>query len=427
MMFKGIAIPILVLLSADVTVGHTLKASEKAVEVKAEAKKVMLAAQKQVLNLPPSTRGKVVNALASLLNNRKYHPLVSTTAIKQPQDVLRIDPGPLTLQESSELVSLIQQAQQRTMQVVDPNMTPSPSFSPDPEDLISGFTASTPLTPAEVQRYTQNASRLPILAKSVGRLLWSEKNGATDWKFKSTVFVTQKNVVATNCHALDEDVVDVTNDNIVLRKDRLYAVDFSDAELGSPGVLANSTVLYPVVDVITTGTAQGCDIALLRIDHADSIIPLVFADEGSSIKRIVIIGYPLLSDLTQYTCPLEDTTGQFFCKFKNSHPGVGKVRSPGAVYTFNSHAGVDVFTYNAPTREGFSGSPVIDLDTLHVVGIHYCCTGANVSYTLKCAMWHPQKLTWNEAIASKTLVNDSRLKEFIEVLSQTASTVYFHF
>jgi hypothetical protein len=130
-----------------------------------------------------------------------------------------------------------------------------------------------------------------------------------------------------------------------------------------------------------------------------------------------VIGYPQLADLSDLVCQYAiDSTTKYFCQFRASHPGIVKVKAPGSVYTANAHDGIDVLTYNASTRGGQSGSPVIDLDSLRVVGVHYCCTGSSkVDTTLGCATWHAQNLRWNEAISTRTIVGDEALKDFFEI------------
>jgi hypothetical protein len=117
------------------------------------------------------------------------------------------------------------------------------------------------------------------------------------------------------------------------------------------------------------------------------------------------------------TCQfLLDSSQQYFCKFHAEHPGVAKVISPGTVYAVSSHDAIGVVEYNATTLTGQSGSPVIDLQSLEVVGIHYCCTGnTDAGTSFPCDTWHPQNLSWNEAIDSSTLATDPVLKDFFEV------------
>ncbi len=194
-------------------------------------------------------------------------------------------------------------------------------------------------------------------------------------------------------------------------------IDFSDGQLPATGQLPSGINTYPVLNIIATGSGQGCDVALLKIFGADGV-PLLKVSDGKSIpKRLVIIGYPQLADLTDLVCQYTlDSTTKYFCQFRVAHPGIAKVKSPGSTYTSNSHDGIDVFTYNACTRGEQSGSPVIDLDSLRVVGVHYCCTGsAQVDTTLGCATWHAQNLKWNEAISTKTITADDALKNFFEV------------
>lgn len=382
-----------------------------ALEEDAEAGKVLSAAQQQVQTLPDAKKQQILNGLSESLLGKVNKIATSTIDPNHPETVLQADPKKLSLEQKNELLSLIQQ----TQQVVDPTLVPSSTTSLDPKDILSVFGSPTPLTLDEIKLYSNNLKKLPGLAASVGRLLWADKTDQ-NWTFEGTVFVTKANVVATACHVI-EPLVDVSNGKISLRGDRMAVIDFSDGQLPATGQLPSGINTYPVLNIIATGSGQGCDVALLKISGADGV-PLLKVSDGKSIpKRLVIIGYPQLADLTDLVCQYTlDSTTKYFCQFRVAHPGIAKVKSPGSTYTSNSHDGIDVFTYNASTRGGQSGSPVIDLDSLRVVGVHYCCTGsAQVDTTLGCATWHAQNLKWNEAISTKTITADDALKNFFEV------------
>jgi hypothetical protein len=390
-----------------------------ALEEDAEATKVLSAAQQQMQNLLGPKKQQILNGFSGILLSKVSKIAPSTIDPNHPETVLQADPGKLSLEQKNQLLSLIQQ----TQQVVDPTLVPSSTTSLDPKDILSVFGSPTPLTPDEIKLYSNNLKQLPVLAASIGRLLWADKTDQK-WTLEGTVFVTKTNVVATACHVI-EPLVDVSNGKISLRGDRMAVIDFSEGVLPTTGQLPPGIHTYSVLDIIATGSGRGCDVALLKLSGAEAV-PLLRVSDGKTLpKRLVVIGYPQLSDLTDLVCQYSlDSTTKYFCQFRAAHPGIAKVKSPGSTYASNSHDGIDVFTYNASTRGGQSGSPVIDLDSLRVVGVHYCCTGSSqVDTTLGCATWHAQNLKWNEAISTKTIIGDEALKNFFEVDSTTLAKV----
>lgn len=215
-------------------------------------------------------------------------------------------------------------------QVVDPTLVPSPVSKVNVEEIVSAFKHSKPLNADETKRYGDNMPKIPILAKSVGRLLWADKISGK-WIFEGTVFVTKPNIVATACHSI-EPIADISNGKISLRTDRTAAIDFSDVELPDTGLLPPTLRTYPVVKIVATGSAKGCDVAFLEIDGASGIPSLKFSDSKIRAARILVIGYPQLLDLTPLRCEYApDATTKYFCNFHAANPGVAKVKSPGTV------------------------------------------------------------------------------------------------
>jgi hypothetical protein len=253
---------------------------------------------------------------------------------------------------------------------------------------------------------------LPVVAKSVGRLLWSNPTDG-NWHFEGSAFVIKTNIVATACHVVAE-LVDISGNQITIRKDRTAVIDFSDVELPKTGPLPPEVHPYPLSKILALGSAKGCDAAVLQIAGAESLPAIPMSSSATPPKRVVVVGYPQLTDLSPLVCQFAiDPTTLYFCQFRAAHPGTSKVNSPGDVYTSGSHDRIGVFTYNSSTRGGQSGSPVLDLETLKVAGVHYCCTGsADVGSSLACALWHPQNLRWNEAISSTSILADQSLKGY---------------
>jgi hypothetical protein len=396
----GISVVVSAFVSACVA-AQTAATSETGAVVDREATQVLMAAQAQLKRLPSEERQRLARAFPRSLK------LAGKTI--GFDTVTHLDPARLNLAEKNELLLQIQ----RTQQVVDPGMLASPATSQDPDGIIASYQTSAPLTPAESQVARLALARLPQVSKSIGRLLWSGGDG--NWHFEGTVFVIGKNIVGTACHVAGE-LLDGTSSQPTIRQDRTAVADFSDVELPKTGPLPPSVQSYPITRVLALCYSKGCDAAIFQITGAELIPPIPISRSGAP-KRVLVVGYPQLTDLTPLVCQFAiDPTAIYFCQFRKAHPSSYKVISAGVVYTSTSHDGISVFDHNAPTRGGQSGSPVLDLDTLQVVGIHYCCTGSpDNTYTLSCASWHPQNLKWNEAISSSSLVADQSLKPYLGV------------
>lgn len=379
-----------------------VSANADARSINNEASEVLAAAQAQLKALPPAERMRISTELSSpaSLASMFGRPFTLDTLISP-------DPDKLTLMEKNELMANFQ----RLQQLVDPSILVTSPNDADADAIVRAFQASSPLTPSEIQIVRQSLKGLPAIAKSVGRLLWVDPADG-NWHFKATVFVSKPNVVATACHVVS-DLTDVQDGQLVLRRDVTAVVDFSETPLPKTGPLPASLQTFPVKKLLAAGSAQGCDVAALQISGADSIPPLTLSSGAANPKRLLVLGYPQLTDLTALVCHYaEDPTAVYFCRFHLANPEAAKVASPGNFYTSNTHDGISVLTYNANTRTGQSGSPVLDLETLRVIGVHYCCTGSDTPYALACALWHPQNLRWNEAIAAATIASDDKLKPY---------------
>jgi hypothetical protein len=381
-------------------------------EIDSEASEVLSAAQNQVKQLPADEQQKVL----STLGNRLPAGFLVSMGFTDPTNLINSDTNKLPLSQKDFLIGQIE----TTQQLVDPGMNPSPTTGDVAKGILDTFKSSRPLNDTELQKYTASLQQLPSLARSIGRLLWTDGSGS--WTFEGTVFVTKTNTVATACHVV-KPVIDVVGGQVVMKNGVTAVVDFSDTELPKLGPLPLTLHTYPVMKVLALGSQQGCDIAVLQIQGADSIPALNISTVNAPNTRLLVVGYPQLTDLSPLVCQYAiDPTDKYFCAFRSAHSGIAKVSSPGSEFSMNSHDGVSVFTYSATTRGGQSGSPVFELETLQVIGIHYCCTGgADGNYGLACATWHPQNLHWNEAISSATLASDGNLKDFFQVANQASS------
>ncbi|MGC4052788.1 MAG: trypsin-like peptidase domain-containing protein [Paludibaculum sp.] len=373
----------------------------------AEAAKILSVAQHQIKMLPAEEKTRLSDALRN-----SPVKLVDPAGKRVTLDELvSASPERLTLIDKNKLLEQIH----RQQQVVDPSLVPASPGSADA--IVAAYQTSRPLEPAEIPVVRESLMRLPEATKSIGRLLWSD-SARPAWILGGTVFVTRTNEVATACHVIGE-IVDVRDGHLSLRADRTAVVDFSEWPVPISGPLPSGAKTYPVLKLLATGSEKGCDAAVLQIAGAETIPPLRLSHSTDAPKRMLVVGYPQFDDLNRYVCGFaSDPTMLFFCNFMSAHPGTRRVASPGNLYTSTVHDGLGIFTYSANTRGGQSGSPVLDLKTMEVAGIHYCCTGTpDSTYTLGCATWHPQNVKWNEALSAATILADKALKDHFEMVA----------
>lgn len=110
--------------------------------------------------------------------------------------------------------------------------------------------------------------------------------------------------------------------------------------------------------MLYTATTNLPDVAFLRIKGTCNRKPLTLAiSDATKDQKIGVIGYPTVPHDTPQTMTLV---------FDNIF-GVKRM-SPGLVL---QNVADNIFFHDASTLRGSSGSPVLDLKTGHVVGLHY--------------------------------------------------------
>jgi endonuclease G len=136
--------------------------------------------------------------------------------------------------------------------------------------------------------------------------------------------------------------------------------------------------------------------------------PLQVSSQAAAGTYIGVLGYPDIrgaEDACQTHSASCDETAQWFASYGQKNPGIIKILSPGRETGQFSRGTFQIFTYDAPTLGGQSGSPVMDLETGKVVGLHYCCSGYKAqAESLACAQINPISLgdrSANEAISIK--------------------------
>ena len=294
-----------------------------------------------------------------------------------------------------------------TMHVVDRNLVPIAVLKQAIKPTgVQVYPALQTLVIASV-----NSDTLTVTSK-VGRIRYWVRNGQPSVEMQEanaylagTGFVIGPHMIATACHVLDY----ITDETSVNLSPTIWAkIDFS------PDPANHQT--YLISGVLGKGSMQGQDFAILAVDDTseDGAVrlpdPMVIGSDATT-SYVGVIGYPDIASATKACAPGGtgcDETTKWFSEFAAGNPGVIKIISPGRKTGDFSPHGFPIFTYDSPTLEGQSGSPVIDLATKQVIGLHYCCTG----YSPKagepsCAQLQPLSLgdkSDNEALSIKGVV-----------------------
>lgn len=379
----------LLLISAGFAFGQDIQAIGSAEDAK-------LSNRIQSLNnLPADDKSKVS---VSLQKESIQH--FGFPAFKSVGDLMAIDVSNLPEQQKSLVNTTV-------MHVVETNLPPvailknaikptGTEIYPDLDTLVKASFNSSMIT----------------LANEVGRIRYWVRNDqpATSMKdsdayLAGTGFVVGPGMIATACHVLDA-ITDSTSTS--LSSTLWIKIDFSADSLNHQA--------YLVTGVLGRGSLQGEDYAILSVSNSSEGggTPLpdpVILGVDSGTQYIGVVGYPDIDGAVK-ACASGgsgcDETAKWFVAFAQKNPGVIKVISPGRKTGDFSPHGFPILTYDAPTLEGQSGSPVIDMDSDQVVGLHYCCTGYTPDTNEPtCAKLQPLSLgdkSDNEALAIRNVV-----------------------
>jgi hypothetical protein len=321
-------------------------------------------------------------------------------AIKSVDDLSAIDIPKLTPTQKS-FINLT------TMHVVDKNLVPIAVLKqaikptgiqiyPDLQALVNSSVSSDTLA----------------TTGKVGRIRYWVKNGQPAGLMQDsngypagTGFVIGPGMIATACHVLDY----ITDQNSVDLSPTVWVkIDFSAA--------VQTHQAYLVSGILGRGSMQGQDYAILAVSSAseDGAIGLpdpMTLGADTNTQYVGVIGYPDFDGAAKACGPGGtscDETNKWFSDFAQRNPGVIKIISPGRKTGDFSPHGFPILTYDAPTLEGQSGSPVIDLESGYVIGLHYCCTGYKPNDDEpSCAKLQPISLgdkSDNEALSIKNIV-----------------------
>lgn len=267
----------------------------------------------------------------------------------------------------------------------------------------------------DLQTLVASAANNDTLAitNKVGRIRYWIRNGLpadavldSGAYLAGTGFVIAPGMIATACHVLDY-FTDVKSG--IMSPTVWVKIDFSaDSQTHHS---------YLVTGVLGKGNLQGEDYAVLSVKTTSEDgggplpDPMTFGTDYSTTKYVAVIGYPDLDGATKACAACGtgcDETNKWFSDFAAKNPGVIKIMSPGRKTGSFTPLGFPIFTYDSPTLGGQSGSPVMDLQSEQVIGIHYCCTGYKPDENEpSCARLQPLSLgmrSSNEALAIKNVV-----------------------
>lgn len=250
------------------------------------------------------------------------------------------------------------------------------------------------------------AAQIERRALSVGRL---EVHAAGGHAVYGTAFVIGDSLLATNCHVVAE-LSRFADGHWQLTGD--VRVDFADG----PGHADAWEFRVTAIDALPS--QRGLDVAVLRVAprsvDGTRALPAPLTLSRRQVVRdwatqgpipVGVIGYPSLSGgIRDNFSRLRALSRGRFAKFY----------SPGAIDGIGTIEHIEMLMHAAGTQSGSSGSPVFDLDTLQVVGVHHCCVAAGpppdaTLAAMPCSVIVQRPATFNEAISSFQIFSTSTL------------------
>jgi hypothetical protein len=228
--------------------------------------------------------------------------------------------------------------------------------------------------PALRNQFNQSESRVLWVSKSVGRIELEQVAIGTG-------FVSPNGTIATNCHVIDKLARE--NDGKTELSVKGLVIDFGNSRGHDP------KQEFLITGIASSTDVPGRDVVELIVERKNASgqsLPasLKIGHYSGGIREVVVIGYPYL-DKPSGT----DKTRKTFSKIRQ-HPDAAKIASPGFIENVHHNTGFDLLDHTSSTQGGQSGSPIIDLHDLTVVGIHFCCTGLTIrsASNLPCATWN---------------------------------------
>jgi hypothetical protein len=265
----------------------------------------------------------------------------------------------------------------------------------------------TPLTP--VLSFVEQDELLRI-SKSVGRV--ERVNTPGDIELIGTAFVTDNGKIATNCHVIAQLISATGLPALVPGVE--VRVDFSEPARHDP------SHEFQVESVAGCPTRLGFDVGVLNVtttsrDNSNGLPPGLplsstkYAPQwGTADARVSLIGYP----------DLQHTDEPLYRELESLAPGqFGKIWTPGIGQGIDNTQGFDILLHNGSSDSGNSGSPIIEMKTFRVVGVHNCCYSSVVSdppaqFRLPCSFVFGQA-SFNAGIGSWELKGDPVIRALV--------------
>jgi S1-C subfamily serine protease len=225
--------------------------------------------------------------------------------------------------------------------------------------------------PAEWEHLEAKRDLLKSVIPSIGRLEIAATNRSV-----GTAFLAGPGILMTNRHVL-ENFADPVGDEWRIRPGVTVRIDFREEhERTTPSELLVEGVI---------GVHAKYDLALLRVpatlDHIAKVLFLRSTEPEPPIRgrEVVVIGYP---DFDSTATP-DQLTGVF-----QDILGVKRLQ-PGKITGPQQHDGHPIFGHDCSTLGGNSGSCVIDVETGHVLGLHF--GGTTAGGNLAVPLWKVSK------------------------------------
>lgn len=234
-------------------------------------------------------------------------------------------------------------------------------------------------------------ARLRNAVRCTGRITMTDSTGS---RIVGTGWVAGRDLIMT-CRHVAEEFVRFTGRGPQVRMcvGCTAKIDFGEGE---------ETGRAPVIEVVVPVVVHPrLDLALLRVGALPpELKPLKLAARPAPSERVAVIGYPGrdATDAGEATTAAERLFSEteqalFGGVYDVKRLSPGRLFSPGLVKT--RFAQIRGLPHDASTRGGSSGSPVLDLTTGHVVGLHFQgAFGGN-----------------NWSVPSDLIVGDRRLRE----------------
>jgi S1-C subfamily serine protease len=211
-------------------------------------------------------------------------------------------------------------------------------------------------TPAEWQVLSEHRERIKASIARVGRV---EVTGHPDYEWIGTGFLAGPDVIITNRHVARE-FARADGDSWVFESGMSAQLDFNE-EHGA---------LQPLEFAITgiVGLHERHDLAILEIAQTgggnqalpDPLVVTATQPGAVSDRQVYVIGYPAWDGRRNDPTYMRQIFSNIF-DVKRLQPGLITSWTDGA----------DRFIHDCSTLGGNSGSPVFDLETHEVVGLHF--------------------------------------------------------